>query len=666
MARDWRDIGYAIALVVTVFAVLSPVFRADFIWDDVIITATSEIYEANGLLKLWLQPRVVSGELHYWPLTYTTFWLEDRLWGFNPVSSHAVNLTLHAINCLLAWQLLRALDIPGAMLAALIFAVHPVHVEPVAWVIGRKDLLAAMFYLLSALLWLRAWHSPNPIALVGSALLFAAAMVSKSTAITLPMALIVLIWWQTGRLRFRDIALTIPHMVIALSIGVADSLYYASNEPLSFGYSIVERVINAARALCFYAGKLAYPSDLIIIYDRWELDALDPRSWLYVIAAIAVPIGAWRLRSHVGLGPLVALAFFAITLLPALGFMDFGYMNFAPVADRYQYLASLGPIALLAAGLAIGVGTLSLPRRAVAALPLCAVLVVLSYSSWRQSGLYADELTFFTHITDANPEARSASHNLGKQLYAAKRYEDAIEAVLRETRLSPNNFEPHALIALSLHELGRVDEAIIRLQTALELEEDSEFVLENLVEMHGQLGQYEEQIDYLVTLQELQGASLDRHLQLARAFIAIDRLGAARREVMQAQDFVPNDAQRAKLQLLLGEIALGEGRPEQAREHFEQSIAAAKSTEARAGLARASLALDDFEQARRQFAILTTIDGSNADYHAGLAAALLALGRLEDALLAANQASSFEPTHQQATHLAERIKRMIDADQATQ
>ena len=661
-----REIAASLLLFLIIFAVFSPALRAGFIWDDVIITATEEIYQTNGIIKLWLQPRVVSGELHYWPLTYTTFWLEDLLWGFKPPSAHAVNLVIHSGVCILFWQLLRTLDVPGSWLAALIFAVHPVHVEPVVWIIGRKDLLAALFYLGSALLWLRYLSSRNSVFLAISVLVFAAAMVSKSTAITLPLALILLIWWKQGKLVFRDAILTLPHFFVALAIGLADSMYYASNEPLSFGFSLIERIINASKALVFYVSKLAYPSDLFIIYDRWELNVADLVSWMHVAMVIAVAASLWWLRDRIGRGPLAVMIFFAITLLPALGFMDFGYMNFAPVADRYQYLASSGPIALLSAGIVTGILKLPHLLRAVATLPIAGTIGLLVFLTWNQTELYKDEFTFFTHVTNANPEARSASHNLGKELYAMERYEETIIAALRETRLSPNNFEPHALIALSLEKLGRLDEAFNRLETALDLEPDSDFVLSRLAVLSGDLGRYEEQLAYLTTLRELKGHNLESYLNFAETYVNLGRMPDARTGIAAARLLQPAGSDLLRLQVLSGRIELAEQRYGEAASNFEAALAMnSDSIEARSGLARARLGLGLLEQARQDFSALVATDGSNADHHEGLAATLLALGRHSDAISRAERALVIEPDHDEASRVRATAIKLLEAAEAT-
>ncbi|MGI9323069.1 MAG: glycosyltransferase family 39 protein, partial [Pseudomonadales bacterium] len=182
-----------------------PAYFAGFVWDDKVFLDAPPIVAMSGLADIWFTPGSLEFEGHYWPLVYTTFWLEHKLWGFNPTAFHIINVLLHGAVTLLIWRLLARLSVPGAWLAAAIFAVHPVHVEAVAWVIARKDLLAALFYLLAAGCWLRFKNEPKTGAYLLMLALFTAGMLSKSFVITLPANLLVWAWWKQGRIAGKDL-----------------------------------------------------------------------------------------------------------------------------------------------------------------------------------------------------------------------------------------------------------------------------------------------------------------------------------------------------------------------------------------------------------------------------------------------------------------------------
>ena len=192
---------------------------------------------------------------------------------------------LHLVNALLVWRVALRLAVPGAWALAAVFAVHPLHVESVAWIIERKDLLCALFYLSAVLAWIRFTETPRPARYCLVLGLFMAALLSKSVAVTLPAALIVWHWWKRGTVTATDWLRLAPLFACGLALTAADFAFYTWREPLSLGYSAMERVLIAARALWFYAGKLLWPADLAVIYPLWEVRAGDALGWVYVAAA---------------------------------------------------------------------------------------------------------------------------------------------------------------------------------------------------------------------------------------------------------------------------------------------------------------------------------------------------------------------------------------------
>ena len=215
-------------------------------------------------------------EAHYWPLVYTTFWLEHKLWGFASAGYHIVNVLLHLANTLLVWHLMRRLAVPGAWMVAAVFAVHPLHVESVAWVIERKDVLSGLFYLAAVLAWMRFVDQPRRGRYAGALALYVAGLLSKSIVVTLPVALLIWHWWKQGRVTSTDLLRLVPFCVVGLVITVGDLSFSRSVEPLSLGYSLTERTLIAARALWFYAEKLLWPSELAVIYPLWDIRVGDP------------------------------------------------------------------------------------------------------------------------------------------------------------------------------------------------------------------------------------------------------------------------------------------------------------------------------------------------------------------------------------------------------
>ena len=224
---------------------------------------------------IWSWPSRIHREVHYWPLTYTTFWLEHKMWGLAPAGYHIVNVLLHLLNTLLVWRLLLRLAVPGAWVAAAVFAAHPTHVESVAWIIERKDVLSGLFYLAAVLVWLRFLEQSRPWRYGLALLLFAAGLLSKSIVVTLPVALLIVQWWKEGCITVRDLRRVAPFFLVALRHHGSRSLSYGSRHG-SLDYSLPERMLIASRALWFYAGKLVWPTDLPSIYPRWDISLGEP------------------------------------------------------------------------------------------------------------------------------------------------------------------------------------------------------------------------------------------------------------------------------------------------------------------------------------------------------------------------------------------------------
>ena len=510
-----------------------------FVWDDRVITDAGLLHEPSGPWRVWFSPNDLKvWEGHYWPMVYTTFWLEHKLWGVNPVGYHVVNVLLHFGNTLLLRRLLVRLVVPGAWVIAAVFAVHPVHVESVAWVIERKDLLSTVFYLAACLTWVRFGAAPR----VGSGrylltlALFVGGLLCKSIVVTLPAALVLWPWWKQGRVSGADWLRVVPFFAVGLGIVGADVAFSRLKENVVLDYSMAERVLIAAHALWFYAGKLLWPVGLAVIYPHWDVGVADPVAWGYVVAAGAVPAGLWGLRHRLGRGPLAGVVFFGVTLGPVLGFVDYGYMQFSFAADRYQYLASIGVLAAGVGAAAYGLGQSrygALGRWGGASVVLI-VLVVLGTLTWRQAGIYRDRLTFYNHIVSHNPTARSAQYNLGTALLDAQRPEEALAAFRLATEQRPDHVKAHTNTGMALMRLGRTDEAATSLRRALAINPRHGISLLNLAAVEMRRGRHGEALALYQRLVEVEPRRAAAHAGMSIALRNLGRTDEALRSIDRA------------------------------------------------------------------------------------------------------------------------------------
>ena len=477
--------------------------------------------------KIWFSPADIRNEAHYWPLVYTTFWLELKLWAFAPAGYHAVNVLLHAANTVLLWRLAGRLEVPGAWAIAAVFAVHPLHVESVAWVMERKDVLSALFYFAAVSAWLRFSESGGWKHYLLALALFVLGLLCKSIVVTLPAALLICHWWKRGRVGGPDLLRLAPFFAVGIAVAAADTAYAASREPLDLGYTVVERALIAAHALWFYVEKLLWPAGLAVIYPHWAVDAADPLAWGRLAAVIALGAALWVLRRRIGRGPFAGAAFFAVTLSPVLGFVDYGYMQFSFVADRYQYLAGIGPIAVLTGAAALGARRLPARPRMAAAGFAAVALAVLGTLTFRQAEIYRDGVTFFGHIVAHNPTAREAHRNLGEALVKAGRLEEALAAFHIAARLAPNDARDRSNVGAGLIMLGRVDEGAEHLHRALALDPRSVYALQNLAATEAMRKRHGEALRLYRRLVEVDPRNPSAHHGVGTALYYLGRHGEA-------------------------------------------------------------------------------------------------------------------------------------------
>ncbi len=634
----------ALALALLVVASYLPVLGAGFVWDDAILVETRELRAWSGLWNIWFSPGDIAREAHYWPVVYTSFWLEHKLWGLAPLGYHAVNLLLHVANVLLIWRLLQRLAAPGAWVVAAVFAVHPLHVESVAWVIERKDMLSGLFYLSAAMTWIGFVEAPRRGRYLLALGLFTAGLLSKSIVVTLPVALLIGHWWRAGRVTPTDVTRLAPFFAVALVVTAFDLSFYTSREPLALGYSFVDRVLIAARALWFYAGKLLWPTELAVIYPLWDIDAADPAAWMYVLAAVALATALWFGRFRLGRGPLAGALFFAVTLSPVLGFVDYGYMQFSLVADRFQYLAGLGVLAVLLGAASSGAGRLPAGARAGAAGVLVVVLALLGTLTWRQAGIYRDGVTFFSHIIARNPDARHAHLNLVGPLADAGRHEEALAAGRIGVERRPDDADAHSNLGRVLVLLERLDDAETALRTALELEAGHLNALQNLGEVLRKQGRHEEATETYRRALDVDGELVPAHAGLGMALFEMERYEEALAAIEEALAREPDAPFAGELSLFAGRAARELGRHAAAGAHLRRAATLGPdATEPLTELAGVLFAQDrgnGAEQLLRRARELQPDDPATAHK---AAEALRNAGRHDDAMAAYRDAMRIDP-----------------------
>lgn len=597
-------------IVIAVLVAYAPALTGQLLWDDDGHVTRPDLRSFDGLWRIWTE---FGATQQYYPVLHSAFWLEHRLWGDAVVGYHLLNVLLHATAASLLGVVLRRLAVPGAWFAALLFALHPVCVESVAWISEQKNTLSAVLYLSAALAYLRFDEHRRPRCYALATTLFALALLTKTVTASLPAALLVVAWWRHGYVSWRrDVVPLLPWFAGALALGMVTAhvereLIGAKGE--AFTLTAVERVLLATRVPWFYLGKLLWPLELVFIYPRWTIDASAWWQWLFPVATVtALAVAFWQARLGRRTWLAVALLYGG-TLFPVLGFVNVFPFLFSYVADHFQYLASLAVFALAGSGVALAVRNLG---RAPAIGLLASALCGYATLTWRQAANYQDEGTLWRATLADNPDCWMAHNNL----------------------------------ALVLGEAGQTADAITHLEAALRLRPDFPEALNNLADRYVDAGRPTEAQRLaeraLVLLPKYPAA----HNTLGRAQLALGRAKDASASFEAAVRLNPRFATAWNN---LGVASLNLNRVEDALRHFAKASELAPDYAPASFFAGATLArLGRLGEAVPKLQRAVDLDPDYAVAHLQLALALRQLGRLPEAEAHYRTAISLDPRLGQA------------------
>ncbi|MGD0771062.1 MAG: tetratricopeptide repeat protein [Tepidisphaeraceae bacterium] len=614
--------GAIIALVLSVYV---PVIRTGgFIWDDPqYVTGNPLLRTLPGLLAIWIHP---SASPQYYPLVHTTFWIEYHLAGLHPALYHVDNVLLHAIASILLWRALARLRVPGAWLAAAIFAVHPVQVESVAWVTERKNVLSLVFYLLSFHAYLNFTDRFKAKDCWLALAFFIAALLSKSVTCSLPAAILLIVYWRNGQVRRADVRPLVPFFllgaVMAAVTAMLEKQHVGASGP-EWRFTFADRCLIAGRALWFYAAKLLWPHPLIFIYPRWESMDFSRRPWLilFPLAALGAIAALALLRRRIGRGPLVAVLFFAGTLLPALGFINLYPMRYSFVADHFQYHAGIGLIVLAAAGL-----------RRLRAAGAAAVLAVLGVLTWQQGSVYQNQLALWKDTVERNPTSWMAWGNLGDEYADLSNRFDLARAERDKDRAEARQ------CYATLYKLAP-DQPLAHLKWGIVKEYD------------GDLGAAKD--EFAASLRLAPDFTIAMN-SMGMLLMRQNRPGDAMRYYRRAIELDPG---YAEARVHYGDALLFQGDKDGAfAQYLEAAARRPDNVEAQFKLANMLLTVKNrADLAIPHYMTAVSVDSNRADIRTNLAAALMAVGRFDEAREQCREALRLDPNLSQARQLWEKL-----------
>jgi tetratricopeptide (TPR) repeat protein len=637
-----------------------PALRGGFLWDDDFHVTKPELRSWSGLGRIWTDLHATK---QYYPVLHSAFWVEHRLWGDATVGYHWVNLVLHCTSCCLLALLIRRLG-PGApaapakaagappgawsamapWLAALVFAVHPVCVETVAWISEQKNTLSLLFYLLAALAYLDFAQGRRRATYCWASLFFVLALLSKSVTATLPAALLVVLWWKNGRIApRRDVLPLVPWFVAAAADGVftawVERTLIGAEGP-AFDLSIGQRILLAGHVVWFYLGKLCWPLDLAFTYPRWNVGA-EASGWFgYLAALVAVTAALWLARRRFR-GPLAAWLIFIGSLFPVLGFVNVYPFVFSYVADHYQYLAGISIVAFASAGAALWLSHRTAPVRLGGWVLAAALVAALAIRTRRECYFYRDSETLYRETLRRNPASWMAHNNLGQILVN----EGQVDAAIEHYRLAlasyagfPGTYDD---LAVALLKKGQVDEAIVQLRKAAALDPYDAMAHDNLGLALRRKGMIDEALAEFQLALGIRPEDISARFNYAQALLRARRTGEA---VAQYGKILESEPENIEARLRLGGVLERLGRTDEALAQFQRAVELRPDNpDAENDLGAALFARGKYAEAAACFQRSLGIRPNSADAHNNLGNAYLRMGRVDAAVEQFKLAVALEP-----------------------
>ncbi|HEY9153680.1 MAG TPA: tetratricopeptide repeat protein [Opitutaceae bacterium] len=668
-------------------AIYFPALGGGILWDDPAHITAPALQSWSGLGRIWFK---LGATQQYYPILETAFWIEHRLWGDHVLGYHLVNVCFHTLSAVLFACVIRRIKGQargfslGEIFAAAVFLVHPVCVETVAWISEQKNTLSTVFYLLSALSFLRfdrmrednvansQDESSRTVRWYVLALVFfVLALTSKSVTATLPAALLVVQWYRYGKVRWRQDVLPLSvWFVIGASGGLFTAWvekHYIGAEGTAYALSLSDRAFLAGRVIWFYFGKLVWPAKLIFIYPHWEVRT--SLAWSTgLIAALGMTIALWSMRAR-RRGPLAVWLLFVGTLFPALGFVNVYPFVFSYVADHWQYLACLAPLALFGEFLgelgSSALGTSDRRRWALRAAVGAPILLLLAAKTMYQATNYTDAERLYRVTIAQNPQCWMAYNNLGLALLDRGDITHAETCFRVAISLRPEYSDAHNNLGNALvREPGKLAEAAAEYATAAAIEPRDG-------ELHFNLGNALAGLDRLPeALRELSWAAAilpqraDMHAGLGLALVQAGQLADAESELRLALKLNPNlSVAHYNLARLLHD-------PSQREEAFAHYRAALKLTPKLAPLwnsyGGALLREGQVEEAVKAYREAVQLEPKNARFHNNFAIALRERGELDEAERESRASLTLDPSFSDAHYnlgiVLEKTNRIQEAE----
>ena len=474
-------IGLRVLLIVaTIFWIYSPALNGDWLWDDdFLIEHNPAVVNPQGLWAIWCVPGSL---IDYYPLTASVEWLEWQLWPKATLDYHLTSVLLHLTSALLVWHLFRKLGLRLAWVGGLLFAVHPVLVESVAWMAELKNTLSLPPFLLAMCCWIDFERDRRPGDYILALLLFITAMLCKTTMVMFPVILLLYAWWRRDRIRWRDLVRTAPFF----GVSAAFSLLILKFQPHGIGENLIpldgflSRLACAGLSISFYFSKAFLPVDLLPIYPQWKVDPPVLGQFLFWPVLAGAVAWLWTRPGRWARAVLLGLGFFVVNLLPFVGLHNISFMRFGWVMDHFLYLPIIGLLGVAIAALSQVYERLDVAGRRWEVAALVALALVLACGGRAYAGIFQNTYTLWGYTVQRFPAAWPAHNDLGIVLGHMGRDEEAAEQFREALQIFPGYPEAHNGLGIIYMKNHRRAEGIEQFREALRLAPEFQTVRDNL------------------------------------------------------------------------------------------------------------------------------------------------------------------------------------------
>jgi tetratricopeptide (TPR) repeat protein len=570
----WTTLLQALVISAAVLWIYWPVLDGGWLWDDdLAITDNSMTQSPTGLWSIWFEP---GHQIDYYPIKSSVQWLQWHLWGMETLGYHLTNIVLHVLGSLLVWRLLSKFHLRLAWLGGLIFAIHPVQVESVAWISELKNTLSLPAFLLAMCAWID-YEERGKAKDYGLALgLFVVAMLCKLSVVLFPLVILLYAWWRRGRMSWNDLKISAPFFGAALLLGMItlfSGIYdvrfnHADPGAMPVG-GLLARLVAAGLSLSFYFSKSFLPAGLLPIYPKWPIDPSSPVQFLPWLVLGGVICFLWTKRQSWGRHALLGLGFFLINLGPCPGFIPAPDMAFTWVMDHFLYLPIIGLIGLVVAAL----GRMEM-RAPIAFRPfgtgfVVVVLALLACQSRSYAKLFINSETLWTYELQYNQEAYPAYNNLGTVLIEKDRFSDAMNQFEQALLINPDYALAHNNLGTALADTGRLPEAMDQFEEALRIDPNYAGARNNLGLALLNTGRMSQAMEQFERTLRIKPDYAEAYCNLGNALLQAGRLPEAKEQYLQALKINPDNAEA---HTNLGNVLFQTGRLAEAMEQYRQVL----------------------------------------------------------------------------------------------